>query len=107
MSFAVLPDDAGFSEMIVAWHSDAEAACSIAASAGGPCDASIRSAVNRSSSDGLGLFQGVARWWSGLLAQLRVDASGLFELVFQDDDAARRVQGGSGVHQFARAGGEP
>ena len=47
-----------------------------------------------------------AVWERSGLLKSGVDAQGLFELVFQDDDAACRFQGGAGVHQFPGAGGQ-
>ena len=43
---------------------------------------------------------------SGVPAQFGVDAPCLFELVFQNDDAACRLQGGAGVDQLPGAGGQ-
>ena len=36
-----------------------------------------------------------------------VDGLGLSELIFKDDDAARRIEGGTAVDQFTSPGGDP
>jgi hypothetical protein len=52
------------------------------------------------------MHAGEGRGGLGVLAQFGVDAPCFFELVFQDDDAACRVQGGTGVDQLPGAGGQ-
>jgi hypothetical protein len=52
----------------------------------------------------LGRFAGSGA--SGVVARFGVEALGFFELVFPDDDAACRIQGGACVHEFPGAGGQ-
>lgn len=66
--------------------------------------------ISRSATGGdvsAGYGAGPVRLWAVGVLEFGVDASGLGELVFEDDDAARGIERGALVDQFAGPGGEP